>query len=252
MTSAARGLGLLGLALITAAVVTGGSAIAPERSDAQPGSMHNCPTAGKWSIAVWGGASGTEAADGLAACGGGSVAAAYSLDPQTGAWSRWFAGKPDVSNLPSLGDMQGLLVLGAAGPVVTPTATTTPTPVATPTPTSTPAAGTPEPGTYTGMTSQGRAIQLEVAEGSMAISRIEFDYKGTCGQDCECQGHLKTTFPIPTPITDNAFSYSVSYYDISGAFQSATTASGDLHVHTTGPGQMLCDSGPTTWTASVH
>ena len=81
-------------------------------SQAQAGSMHNCPPAGKWSIAVWDGSSGTEATDALATCGEDSVAAAYSLDPQTGGWSRWFAGKPDVSNLPPLNDMQGVLVLG--------------------------------------------------------------------------------------------------------------------------------------------
>jgi exo-beta-1,3-glucanase (GH17 family) len=81
---------------------------------AQAGSMQNCPLAGKWSIAVWAGASGTAAGDAMAACGAGAMAAAYSLDSETGAWSRWFAGKPDVSNLPPLNDMQGVLALGAA------------------------------------------------------------------------------------------------------------------------------------------
>jgi hypothetical protein len=91
--------------------------------------MQNCPPAGKWSIAVWDGASGTTATDALATCGAGKVAAAYSLDPQTGGWSRWFAGKPDVSNLPPLNDLQGVLALGAgSGPVVTATPAATPTP----------------------------------------------------------------------------------------------------------------------------
>jgi parallel beta-helix repeat protein len=104
--------------------------LATGSSGAQSGTIHNCPPAGKWSIAVWQGTSGTAAGDALAACGGGSVAAAYSLDSQTGAWSRWFAGKPDVSNLPPLNDMQGVLALGSA---------TTPQPTATLTPTATPA-----------------------------------------------------------------------------------------------------------------
>jgi len=91
--------------------------------------MHNCPPAGKWSIAVWEGDSGASADDALATCGASTVAAAYSLDPQTGGWSRWFAGKPDVSNLPPLSDLQGVLALGAAGgPVVTATPAGTPTP----------------------------------------------------------------------------------------------------------------------------
>jgi hypothetical protein len=106
-------------------------------SEALSGSMHNCPPAGKWSIAVWEGDSGASADDALATCGAGTVAAAYSLDPQTGGWSRWFAGKPDVSNLPLLNDLQGVLALGAAGG-----AGVTPTPTATSTP-----AGPPMPGT---------------------------------------------------------------------------------------------------------
>jgi hypothetical protein len=76
--------------------------------------MQNCPAAGKWSIAVWDGPSGTTAAEALATCGAGAVAAAYSLDAQTQAWSRWFADKPEVSNLAPLNDKQGLLALGGA------------------------------------------------------------------------------------------------------------------------------------------
>jgi hypothetical protein len=98
-------------------------------SEAQSGSMHNCPPAGKWSIAVWEGDSGAAADAALATCGANSVSAAYSLDAQTGGWSRWFAGKPDVSNLLPLSDLQGVLALGAgAGPVVTPTPAATLTP----------------------------------------------------------------------------------------------------------------------------
>lgn len=114
--------------LIAVGLVAWGLAARP--SGAQPGSMHNCPLAGKWSIAVWEGESGTAAGDALATCGAGAVDAAYSLDPQTQVWSRWFAGRPDVSNLPPLGDMQGVLALGSVvGPLVTPTPTATPTPV---------------------------------------------------------------------------------------------------------------------------
>jgi len=118
--------------------------------------MHNCPPASKWSIAVWQGASGTAAGDALAACGAGSVAAAYSLDSQTGAWSRWFAGKPDVSNLPPLNDIQGVLALGSA---TTPQPTATLTPTATPTRTPTPAATqTPAPKVFTGQGDKSTSV----------------------------------------------------------------------------------------------
>ena len=129
------------VALVAAALALGllafGSMLATGSSEAQSGSMHNCPPAGKWSIAVWEGDSGAAADAALATCGANSVAAAYSLDPQTGGWSRWFAGKPDVSNLPPLSDLQGVLALGAGGgPAVTATPAATPTP-----------AGPPMPGT---------------------------------------------------------------------------------------------------------
>ena len=115
-------------AVLALGVLATGWMLAAGPSEAQSGSMQNCPPVGKWSIAVWDGASGTAADDALATCGAGTVAAAYSLDPQTG-WSRWFAGKPDVSNLPPLSDLQGVLALGAAaGPVVTPTPSATPAP----------------------------------------------------------------------------------------------------------------------------
>jgi hypothetical protein len=118
-------------------VLATGWMLAAGPSEAQSGSMQNCPPAGKWSIAVWEGDSGAAADAALATCEAGKVAAAYSLDPQTGGWSRWFAGKPDVSNLPPLSDLQGVLALGVTtGPVVTPT------PAATPTPASPPAPGT--------------------------------------------------------------------------------------------------------------
>ena len=104
-------------------------AAATDSSEAQTGSMQSCPSAGMWSIAVWDGASGTAAADALATCGEGSVAAAYSLDEQTGVWSRWFAANPGVSDLTSLDDSQGVLALGSAtGPAATPTPAATATP----------------------------------------------------------------------------------------------------------------------------
>ena len=112
MSGAGRGLGLLALALIAVAAVAGGSTVALGRSSAAAGSMQSCPVAGMWSIAVWDGESGTAAADALATCSEDGVAAAYSLNAQTGVWSRWFAANPGVSDLTSLDNMQGVLALG--------------------------------------------------------------------------------------------------------------------------------------------
>jgi hypothetical protein len=235
---------------------------ATDSSQAQAGTMHNCPPAGKWSIAVWDGEGGTMAGDALATCGADAVAAAYSLDPQTGAWSRWFAGKPDVSNLPPLNDMQGVLALGGATVPATPMPSATPAVTATAAPTATPTASAegPELGTYTGTTSQGKPIELDVVEGgyaagNRAIGRIRFEYEGACGTACTCHGDVETVYSIaPLAIVDGAFSKSVQEYDISGEFSSATTASGDLEYHHTGtgPSDPDCNSGPVTWTASLQ
>jgi hypothetical protein len=118
----------LACALLVAGCLVAWAAVT-DSSEAQTGSMQDCPSAGMWSISVWDGASGTATADALATCGVDSVAAAYSLDAQTGVWSRWFAANPSVSDLTSLEDMQGVLALGSAtGPAATPTPMSTATP----------------------------------------------------------------------------------------------------------------------------
>lgn len=76
------------------------------------GVLHNCPLPGKWAISVWDGPSGTATADALATCAGVSINAVYSLDRTTNGWSRYFPGRPDVSNLLSVDDMQGIITLG--------------------------------------------------------------------------------------------------------------------------------------------
>jgi len=125
--------GLLALGLLTIAWVIG-----PGPSEAQQGTMHNCPQSGKWAISVWDGDDGTGAEQAFATCDAGAVDAAYYLDPEDQTWQRWFAGRPLVSTLETLNDMQGVIALGgAAAPPLSPTPTATPTPTPTPTTTAT-------------------------------------------------------------------------------------------------------------------
>jgi hypothetical protein len=84
-------------------------------SQAQQGAMQNCPQAGKWAISVWSSDSAPDTGQALATCGEGQVAVAYSIDPQTQTWLRWFDGRPEMSNLQTLNDIQGVIALGAAG-----------------------------------------------------------------------------------------------------------------------------------------
>jgi hypothetical protein len=234
--------GLLALGGAAAAAAAGGDLLVAAQGSGQ---LHNCPPAGKWAIAVWDGADGTAADDALAACGADAVAAAYSLDAQTGAWSRWFAGKPDVSNLPPLGDVQGLLALGAA-------AGATPTPSPSPTPTPGGPAGPAAGATYVGETSQGLLLEFDVAADGLGIDRVKFGFEGLLNGE-PCQGLLNMNFGSPQTIVDNSFTINDGDYTMTGRFDSATAASGDLQVHIpdrwADPG---CFGDPLTWTASVQ
>jgi hypothetical protein len=126
---------------------TAASAPAPSSSSAQQGAMHDCPLQGKWAIAVWDGDDGTDAEQALATCGEGAVAVAYSIDPEMQVWSRWFAGRPEITTLGAVNNRQGVMVLGGAQAPTTatpsPTPTLTPTPTPTPTPTGAGAGGPP-------------------------------------------------------------------------------------------------------------
>ena len=232
-------------------------ALAAGSSEAEQGAIHNCPQAGKWAISVWDGPDGTETGEALAACGADAVEVAYALDPQTGGWLGWFRGRPEISKLLTLDGNQGVLALGRIGappptPTAMPTATRTPTPTPSPTPTPTPTPGGPELGTYSGTTSQGEPIEFDVVEGSAGsrvISRIDHGYTGTLGGGGTCSGDWEVTGSLP--IVNNTFSYQTSVLDISGTFDSATSASGDLEVNIPG-GQYGCKSGPVTWTASLR
>jgi hypothetical protein len=48
--------------------------------------------------------------------GNAAIDAAYAIDPGTQNWRRWFAGAPEISNLPLLDSKQTLFVLGSQGP----------------------------------------------------------------------------------------------------------------------------------------
>jgi hypothetical protein len=122
---------LLGLsawrfALVAAAVIAAfAGAHAPAEpssgAQAQQDAMYNCPQPGKWAISVWSGQDGADAEQAFATCGEGAMAAAYHIDPDTQMWSRWFADRPEVSNLASLDHLQGVLALGGANaPVLGP------------------------------------------------------------------------------------------------------------------------------------
>jgi hypothetical protein len=128
---------------------------------------------------------------------------------------------------------------------------------------STPTAGAPELGTYTGITSQGRSVEFDVIEGSRAIGRLEFDVEGECPlptpgvgpqpTGCTCNVNRETRMTKPWPIGDTGFSYAPGDFEFSAVFNSTTTATGFVRVHTSGTGgQAPCSSAQVTWTASLQ
>jgi hypothetical protein len=82
--------------------------------------MQNCPQPGKWAISVWSGDDATATDDALATCDEAGVAVAYSIDPVTQQWSRWFSDRPELNTLTTLDDMQGVLALGGTAAPATP------------------------------------------------------------------------------------------------------------------------------------
>jgi len=144
MHNSMRKLALLSLAGVLAlGLLALAWALGQGSSEAQDDTMHNCPHPGKWAIAVWDGADGTDADQAFATCGEGAVMAAYDLDPQTQAWSHWFLDRPEISTLSTLDNWQGVIALGGAEAPETPTPTPPPPPSPPPPPTPTP---TPTPG----------------------------------------------------------------------------------------------------------
>jgi hypothetical protein len=111
--------GMVALGLVALVWATGTGS-----SEAQQDAMQNCPQPGKWATSVWDGEDGTDAEQALSTCGEQGVAVAYSIDPDAQAWARWFAGRPDISNLSTLDDMQGVLALRGTEAPCTPTSLT--------------------------------------------------------------------------------------------------------------------------------
>jgi Tol biopolymer transport system component len=79
----------------------------------EPGRMRGCPLPGKWAIAVWEGPDASEPDATLDTCGVWQADVAYSLDPLTGGWARWFRASQDLTTLYSLSSYMAAFVWGA-------------------------------------------------------------------------------------------------------------------------------------------
>lgn len=172
-----RKLALLSLAgMLALGLVALVWAIGVGSSEAQQDAMQNCPQPDKWAISVWSGDDGTDAEQAFATCGEGGVTVAYSIDPDTRVWSRWFAGRPEISTLSTVDNLQGIIALGGAEAAVT--VTPTPTPAATPSPTAVPLAGKQ----YVGEGDFGLDIKFTVCDDGTCLESLRLDWEA-CGSE---------------------------------------------------------------------
>jgi hypothetical protein len=74
------------------------AAASDQTTPQQLGQMHDCPRPNRWAISVWTGDAAAAIEQALATCPT-EVAAAYWIDPYSQTWSRYFAGRPDISDL---------------------------------------------------------------------------------------------------------------------------------------------------------
>ena len=154
-------------------------AIGPGSTGAQQDSMYNCPQPGKWAISVWDGSDGTDTGQALAACGQEIVDVAYYIDPDTQQWLRYVAGQAGFSNLLTLNDNQGMLARGSAA-----------------VPGSLPIPGA----TYSGTTSQGLLMELQVSADGLSITRVKYRATGTEPEGATCE--ILTTSTASAPIAE--------------------------------------------------
>ncbi len=175
--------GFLALAAaLAAAVLTGVTTSSGEQS----GKMSTCPLAGKWAFSTWQGPDATAVEQALGTCGTDAVDAAYWVDPQTQTWLRYFGGRPEISNLTSIDNMQAVLALGSTNAPATPTPP--PSPVSSPTATAV-STGTPSPTTvpltseeYVGEGDFGLDIRLTVCDDGTCLEPLRLDWEA-CGFD---------------------------------------------------------------------
>jgi len=78
--------------------------------------MRGCPLPGRWAIAVWEGPDASEAGAALDTCGVWQADVAYSLDPETGAWGRWFRARQDLTTLDFVHSLTAVVLEGGREP----------------------------------------------------------------------------------------------------------------------------------------
>ena len=101
-------------------------------------------------------------------------------------------------------------------------------------------------GKWEGTTSQGKQISFTVNGGVVTTSRIEFELE--CERPGFCPAGGSVEQELKTKISGGSFAASLERADLSGKFDSETSASGQLKSEQTSPQCGRCTASA-TWTA---
>jgi hypothetical protein len=101
-------------------------------------------------------------------------------------------------------------------------------------------------GKWHGTTSQGKEISFTVNGGVVTTSRLEFELK--CERPGFCPAGGSVEQDLGAKISGASFSASLERADLTGKFDSATSAAGELKAEQTNPQCGRCTANA-TWTA---
>ena len=101
-------------------------------------------------------------------------------------------------------------------------------------------------GKWEGTTSQGKGISFTVNGGVVTTSRLEFELQ--CERPGFCPAGGSVEQDLGAKISGSSFSASLERADVSGKFDSDTSASGELKAEQTSAQCGKC-SASATWTA---
>ena len=106
----------------------------------------------------------------------------------------------------------------------------------------------PEPGYYSGTTSQGRAVHFTVSDDG---TQVESGFYVAFTLNCTfCTGWFSITLNASVPLTAGSFSYDGTSLDFAGTMTSATSFSGTARGYSSPPGCSPCGWVNVTWDAS--
>jgi hypothetical protein len=113
-------------------------------------------------------------------------------------------------------------------------------------------AATPNGGSWSGSTGQGKSISFKVTPGGGKVKKLKFGFRGRCENGATTTGTV--SMPGPFNVNDGKFLAKSGDTFVRGTFGSGTKASGRLRQSSTSFDpvslrQVTCSSGKVRWSA---